>query len=477
MKKNYFVKAFLFAVFTAIFVIGCDDDDENRWTSEGVPTISIETEEIHSQVGLTIRIEADVTDAVGLSSITLNQDDWYLDKTISFDTDSIVKSYNLWYDFEVPDDANEETTTITITAENLGGDESTEEVTVYWDGDFDEPEVVINSPADGLTVSPEEEISLELSCDIKDERQLGYIIVEESSLGFYDSISFMGTGLTTYSYLKSVTLPAETAEYSFAFSVADSAGNVVYYTRSVEASLSYSKMYLADVDSDEDLVSDLFGVPMVIETTGTNQFEAYYYAEEAGAEVRFIPQTSSFSPHCFGIDPDDDSKLIDSEDALPIVLSEVGYYKIVLDVDELTYSFEKYTPDDDYFVSYTEYPDDDDYVSTTYVGELGLVGSGFPEYPDQNWSTAYAITFERDENNLYRFYKTLDMEGTVEFIFSPEHPWGWWPEPYWRFDDSENPEITIKNGGDNVSIEVETRTTYKVVFDSHLCRTKVVKVD
>src|SRR5690606_24853263 len=131
--------------------------------------------------------------------------------------------------------------------------------------------------------------------------------------------------------------------YLFTFMVADSAGNSIRSSRTVKASYDFDKLYLADVATDAELVSDLFGVPMLITKTAPYNFEGKYYAETPGTEIRFIPQTSSFNPHCYGLDPDDPTKLInDVARAEPIILEEVGYYRIKLDLQNLNYSVTSY---------------------------------------------------------------------------------------------------------------------------------------
>ncbi len=467
----------LLMCLTLLTIVSCDDD-EKKWTATSDPVLMLSSENIHSEPGRTFAIEGVLEDEVGLKSVELNIDEWYLDKAIElYKGDDVVYDYALDYSFKIPEDAQDKEYVITVTVTNLGGLSTTKTLNVYMDGDFNDPTISVESPVDGLTIEPSEEILLDLDCNISDDRQLGYLVVEEENLNLYDSISFKGKGLDIYEYARTVTLPAEVQEYTFNFTVADSAGLVVNSRRTVDASFVYKKMYLADVNTDEELVSDLFGVPMLITTTGSNLFEAEYYSTQPNTEVRFIPQASSFAPHCFGIDPSDSEKLIDSKDALPIIIPEVGYYKISIDINNLTYNFEKFTPDYWYFESKTEFPNDDDYISSSWVGELGIVGKGFPEYPDQSWSTANPITLDRDPDNLYRFTKTLDMEGNVEMIFQPQHPWGWWPEPYWRFDRAFDPETTVLKGGENVSMEVTTRTTYTIIFDSYLNRAKAIKVE
>ncbi|MFO8000639.1 MAG: hypothetical protein R6U46_05295 [Marinilabilia sp.] len=479
MKKSVINRLLLLSFILGAALWGCEDDDEKSWNVDHDPVLDLKAEEIHSQQGRTIRIEGTVTDEVGIKMINLNIDDWYLDRDIEISQgDSLVESYDLQYEFEIPEDVPDEEHEIKITVHNMGDRSISRNVKVHMDGDFDNPSLDVHDPVDGLTLAPEGEIPVDIKASLSDSRQLGYFVVKEPTIDFYDSVSFMGTGEMDYQYENTATLPEETGEYNFEFLLVDSAGNKVDENRLVKASYDFDKLYLADVDTEDELTSDLFGVPMLISKTDPYNFEAKYYAESAGTEVRFIPQTSSFRPHCYGLDPEDPSKLInDPENAEPIVLEEEGYYRISLDLENLTYEMESYVPDDPYFEAKTEEPDDDSYIESEYVGELGIVGTGFPEYPDQDWTTWAAIEFDRDPDNNYRFYKTLDMEGTVEFIFSPEHPWGWWPEPFWRFDRSEEPEKTVRNGGDNVSMEVPERTTYKVTFDSHLNRAKAVQVE
>lgn len=479
MKKSVFSFLLLSSMFFGLIFWGCEDDETKTWDVDSDPVLNLKAEEIHSRQGRTIRIEGTVSDEVGIKKINLNIDDWYLNRDIEISTnDSLVTAYDLWYDFKVPADAPDQGHTINVTVYNMGDRSVTRTVEVFMDGDFEAPSMDVQSPVNGLTLAPEGEIPVDIHALLSDTRQLGYFVAKESSINYYDSISFMGTGAVSHEYQATATLPAELGEYNFEFILADSAGNMVSESRLVKASFDFDKLYLADVATDEELTSDLFGVPMLISKTAPYNFEAKYYSEAPGTEVKFVAQTTSFAPHCYGLDPDDPDKLInDPQNALPIILDEKGYYRITLDLENLTYDVETYVPDDWYFEPKMENPDDDTYIENEYVGKLGIVGSGFPEYPDQNWATWAAIEFERDPENNYRFYKTLDMEGNVQFIFQPEHPWGWWPEPFWRFDRSVDPEKTVLKGGDNVNMDVPERTTYKVTFDSHLNRAKVVPVN
>ncbi|MCA1745910.1 MAG: hypothetical protein LC643_09485, partial [Bacteroidales bacterium] len=173
---------------------GCDDDDK-VWVADSDPELSLTAEEIHSDQGRTINITGSIKDDLGIKSIHLNIDEWFLDREIPISSnDSLVKDYQLDYAIIVPEDAEDKGHTIKVTVYNMGNRSASQNVTVLMDGDFDAPTMTINSPVEGLTQAPDEEIPVDISVDLSDARQLGYFIVEEASLAFRDSISFMGTG-------------------------------------------------------------------------------------------------------------------------------------------------------------------------------------------------------------------------------------------------------------------------------------------
>ncbi|GAO28058.1 hypothetical protein [Geofilum rubicundum] len=187
---------------------GCDDDDK-VWVADSDPELSLTAEEIHSDQGRTIQIKGNIKDELGIKSIHLNIDEWFLDREILISSsDSLVKDYPLDYAFLVPEDAEEKGHIIKVTVYNMGNRSVSQNVTIYMDGDFDGPTMTINSPVNGLTQAPDEEIPVDLSVDLSDARQLGYFIVEEASLEFRDSISYMGSGLTAANYSNTVMLPA-----------------------------------------------------------------------------------------------------------------------------------------------------------------------------------------------------------------------------------------------------------------------------
>jgi hypothetical protein len=69
----------------------------------------------------------------------------------------------------------------------------------------------------------------------------------------------------------------------------------------------------------------------------------------------------------------------------------------------------------------------------------------------------------------------LEAGDKVAYTISATHVWGWWPEPYWRFDKSGENEYNVKNGGDNMTeVTVPTSGKYRMEFDYFLLRSRII---
>lgn len=100
--------------------------------------------------------------------------------------------------------------------------------------------------------------------------------------------------------------------------------------------------------------------------------------------------------------------------------------------------------------------------------------------------------FTQDATNPHLFYLDeplfLEAGKTMNFVFHNWHSDGWWNYCTWRVDDSDNPEIfgyygsvvnpawTEKNWvGDNwAKPAVNVTGNYKLIFDAHLGRAKLI---
>ena len=277
-------------------------------------------------------------------------------------------------------------------------------------------------------------------------------------------------------------MPATEASYMMSMRLYDNLGNVVSTNSVINVSElpDFQKMYLADVETAAELTSDLYGVPMLIEHTGAYQYKAQYYNQKAGTGVRFVPQTTDFNPICFGIDESTGLLTSNPSVAKPIVLDKVGYYEITFNTITGDYDVKEYTPTTEKLVADGTQTYDNNDGAGAQPFQICLAGEGLPGV--EGWKTSpndKAFILNQDKHNPYRLYREMKLDaGTkVSYTISLTHIWGWWPEPFWRFDGSEGNEKNVLNGGDNMkSVEVKTSGTYLMEFDYSLLRSRIIFV-
>lgn len=505
--KRHFMNAALATVLAVSFcATGCSEKEGYPDVDGLAPTLDLVSEHIESGAGHRFTIEGTLADKDGIVSVTLECADLYLNKTI--DLLEIYgepqTEYELSYYYDLKRDEIGERFTVKVTVTDVGGRTVSKDVLVTMDGDFENPSFTI-VPGREITVLVKDNVSFKLNFSVKDDRTLDYVLVEIPGIEGYESLRVDAGGKSELSFTEKIALPSEVADYEVTLTAVDMRGNSAVSKSVIRVSEmpDFAKMYLADVATVEELNSDVFGVPMLINHVGEYKYLARYYNKAAGTEIFFLPQKSDFTPICFGLDPDDSGRLVDDpETARPLVLDEAGvYYEIEIDVKASSYTMRTYPVDEatdpinyEYGVKCFdrwENGNPDDFIEF-YIG-----WGGGP-------SDACNHVFVQDENNphLFRYPaegETWTLEGgtAMNFIISNCHPDGWWDHVEWRCDNSEdiekfgyfskkgdvNPDWEGTNMkwwdgsavGDNwMKPVVNTYGNYVFEFDAHLGRGKIV---
>ena len=478
------------ALGTAAMLFACDDDETSYAVVDGaLPTISMESK-ILAEPGRQFTIEATIKDNDGLKSIRLVNDEFYLDKTIDLIAThkEVLNEYQLKYGYK-PDTTFVETdkTVVTVTATDVLGNETTQNVTIQMNGDFTAPSFSV-APSDEIFVLLKDETKLKLGFTAIDDKALGKISISIPDLDYNSEVTQFADA-KKYVYSEFISVPSKLAEYEMVVELTDTAG----YTTSKECVINVSelidfpKLYLSDVETADELNSDLFGVPMLIDH-GTEPFTyvAHYYASKANQGIRILPQKTNFDPVCFAADVNDKSKLGSEYDATePIVLPEVGYYEIKINTKEWSYSVEKWEPTTAAMTLNGTTTVNFNDGSGDQPMQICLAGEGLPNTP--NWKTNQnenAFMLTQDATNPYRLYAEMELEqGTkVQFTISQTHWWGWWPEPFWRFEankdsDSHENEYNTLNGGENMTaVTVQKTGKYLFEFDYAIMRSRLTLI-
>ena len=372
---------------------------------------------------------------------------------------------------------------IKVTATDVGGRTTDATLSVTMDGDFTAP-TFVSVPDTAITVLIKSQTILKVHFTAADNKALAYVKIVIPELNISDSIP--AADVKELEAMKLYTLPSSASKYSMTITAADKFSNKVVRNCMVSVSLmpDFAKMYLTDVTDVKQLTSDLFGVPMLMEHTGAYQYRARYYSEAANTKIRFIPQKTDFSPICFGVNPDNANVLTDEPDySQPIILPSKGYYVINFNTQTGVYSVNPYIPTDTPLAIGTPINlNGSNAVEGTIPFQLGLAGAGLPGVTQ--WSTSDPLVLTQDSDNKFLFYAQMSLTaGTkIEFTITPKHSWGWWLEPYWRFEngdiDSKENESNTKNGGRNMTPVTVLKTgKYMFKFDTHLLRSRLYQID
>jgi hypothetical protein len=456
-------------IFLSIFaiIIGCSDDESDKVDS--TPVFQSLVDEISTLPGQTFTLMGVVSDPAGIRSVNMKYEPWFLDKTIS-KKDSLFDTYNLSYKFKVPADAIENSShTISITVTNNGGVSITKDVLVTLDQDITNPSIQILKPINGATVLIGSGIEVDFDVIVTDA-ELAEFKIESSILN--ESIPITGT---SYNYKKALDVDIE-GTYVFTITATDVSGNEEVKTVSVNVlnELLFDAMYITDVTNDAALNSDIFGIPYVSEPSTVvgedgNVFTARYYSPAANTKVRFLPQKTSFQPYTFGANPSVPGALVlgTGSDVDPIILPEVGYYEIKMDLRDQSYTVTPYSP--------TDVPYDQVYIlgRGIFVGDSSVCTNN-TDGSTICWHFKSGKPFNKDASNSFLW--TLDVSvadqpddaGANGFILNA-NPAGW--APFWRVDNAADPEATVPGGGANYVFPDEALgKDYTFTFDTHLNR-------
>ncbi|MDR0422927.1 MAG: hypothetical protein LBH72_07950 [Proteiniphilum sp.] len=494
MNKRKFIFLMLCLPLIA-FITGCRDDDGFADVDGQNPTLSLETEQIRTAAGRQFTIKGTATDRDGIATIRLKCIELYLDKTINVIEiyEKPLETYALNFNFNSQPNEIGERFTVEVTVTDVGGRSVSQEVLITMDGDFENPSFTV-SPDRTVTVLMKSETKFNLSFTAADDRALDYVIIDIPGIAGFDNRREEADGKRSFAFSEKIILPNETGVYEVTITAVDREGNetAVNSTVSVSEMPDFTKMYLADVATIGELNSDVFGVPVRIERTGAYQYKANYYCREAGTEIFFLPQKSDFSPICFGLDPEDATRLTDDpEKAEPIVLDQAGvYYEITFDIKESTYETGTYTVDE--AVDPIPHAYGSNSLDTWNDGGTWLQEFYFG-YMTGNPGEVRRFTQDKTNPHLFCLDDPLYLEaGTVmNFVIHNWHSNGWWNYCTWRVDNSEEPEIFGYYGkeamytnpawtkpdqvGDNwAKPTVNVTGNYTLIFDAHLERAKLV---
>ncbi len=465
MEKIY-KNCLLAGTFILLLIAGCGDDEFDFPTSE--PLIN-GSSALSTLPGGSLTINARITDPVGLQSVDLTYQQWNVAQS------QALPGGETGYDYatvvEVPANAALGSAhDVILAATNVNGVVKEFTITITLDQDITAPTITNTTPVGIAFLGDGDDVTLEIS--VNDDMDLATFAITGSN--FSEKIDI---GSNKYTYTRSLNIQKE-GVYEFDIEVVDVAGNTSSSSVSIPAFEPFENMYLTDVDTDAELVSDVMGVPLL--ANGSTQqdsvgkvFQVNYYNSVANTGVRFLPSTETFGLLTLGADGEGNLVAGNSASVSPLVLSEVGYYQLAIDTRNLTYTVNSYVPDDPTF----------DLIIFMGTG-VSVDGSSTCESnadgSEACWWFGSGKELTADPGNPYRFTGTVELfdhdpvgDGNNGFILGANLG-GW--SPFWRFDDGTHPNHAVPNGGVSFVFDETRHGTYHAVFDTHLNLLTMIKI-
>lgn len=481
MRAKFLKTVFYTLGCISFFFTSCNDEGNEYPDLDGQsPNIELTSNHIHTLTGYEFSLKGKIVDKDGIQSIHILCSDLYLDKTIDLLQlySECQYEYNLDYAFTIPEEIEGTSFTIKIIVTDVGGRVTEDSILVTMDGDYTLPELEIKSSTTiNVVVSEGTEHTVQFQAT--DNKGLAYVEVSAPELDLIDQVqvSTQVDTLTSFDYEKNLSFPTDKlGSFKMYMRAVDLLGNVAIDSCNVLISLvkDYTSMYFVDFEGNDPslLIQDQFGIPFSAKHIDNFQYEAHCYSK-GGTPVRFIVNEDNFDI-CFGADKNNNGKLTSIvENLQPIVLPEEGYYKIMINTLEETYSVEREIPEDTPLPigqKVTAYNPGDG-GSQEYIYQFGLAGNGFEGAFGFTTDNVYEMT--PDVHNPYQLSCELTFsEGgnDLDFTLTPNHPWGWWIEPSWRYDGRDN---SFDPKGDNASRYIPGGT-YIFIFDTHLGQGKLI---
>lgn len=444
----------------------CSDNNEWKDVDGAVPVLSLSSAHERTEAGRSIKIAGKVTDNDGIAAIDLVCRDIKLNKRIDIIEiyGEPLKEYDLDYAFKIQEDQPGDDFDIQITITDIGGRKETQTLKVTLDADWSAPYFTV-SPDEEVIVLIKQNTVFNLKFGVADNRVVDYVTIDVVDItdgeenpkaveGFPRRIEGNGTG--KFDFSEQLSLPAKEATLKATVTAYDREANEPAHSATfsslvkVQELPDLEKMWLCDVANEDELSSDIFGVPVLCDHTAPYTYQIRYYNEKAGTEVCLLGQKGSFGPLCFAPSKENASVLGDNPDEINRLKLDKAetYYLLTFNTSTGNYTVEDYSIADAI----------DPVMHMNFGGDdLNTWWGGWDT--DAWWQEFYfgpmtdgpdnVMRFTQDAKNphlyIYEDWK-LTKGDRLHFAIHNWHSHGWWNLATWRVDDSADPGIFMYYG-------------------------------
>ncbi len=423
--KNKQLNIYLLLVMLFLAAACKEEHDDVR---PGLYTVQ---EQIETFPGDTVLVSGQVSNYVGLSSVTLACEKWEIEKIYDLSEHKTVV-FNYDYPMIVPKTATFDQELL-VTVRDKNGLETQKIVVLSFLPDTKSPVVTLGIPSQvsvDFNTSTESGLWI-LNMKFSDDRELKQARAQIPDADIDETYPMSGRAGALNQNIEF----AAPGSYTATITLEDASGNetvvqteiVVMFTEDEDPIQDYAQMYVMNAAENAD--DYLNGYYRYMDRKGEYQYEGKFYAPADNTPVYFVP-ARSMDGDLFGVSPYVSSKLMNKNGYVePVLLPTKGYYGIWLDLKTHTYS-----------IWSLEVP------AGMYNGALGVSGTGFTigdwALPAENMNKV---------GNGYQYEYEMELvsgySGSIQYYFySPDwaHVFRADADGNWWFESAEGGCVTFK---------------------------------
>ena len=370
--------------------------------------------------GDTVLVKGQVSNYVGMSSVSISCDAWNINKVYDLSKQK-PKVFNYNYQLIVPADAAFDQE-LHISVSDKNGSENKRTVVLKYLPDTEAPTVAEDMTGD-ISVNFDTNTSKadwNLNLAVSDDRALKSYEIDVPDLNIHEVGELKGRTATISKHIEI----AQVGSFPMTLTIEDESGNkmerscnlISMLAEDEDAIADYPQMYM--YNAEENASDYVYGYYRYMNRTDAYQYSCKIYVEKDGAKFYFVP-TESQTGDKFGTSPYISSKLMNKNGyVVPVVVEKKGYYYVWLDLQNHRYSITPYEVE-----------------NTIWKGELVVTGEGFSSMGDWSFSSAmksagsdYRKSIELGINSKSSSYSYCITDGTAAWsqVWRMSEGKWWW---------------------------------------------------
>lgn len=450
------MKNILFLSLIILLLYGCSNDESSKG-EKPVFVLNTETSQLLPVPGENMYLRGTAQSSSFIKSLRIIVDSWELDKTIQMKNG--VQTYELDYKFPAPEDTTgKEETPICVVVTDVNNQTAQYVFYASATGDKTSPEIFENKNIRLYLKSEYEYVpgNFNFMFDVVDDNLLKDINIECKELDYSKTISVDAKDF----HFENSFILTEGNIYNIVITATDKNGNIAEKNVTLLGLKDYDRMFFADVDTELELNSDLYGIPMEAIKEERYCFYSLYYNREPNTEVRFLTSKETFKDNTFGCDENGNLVLGHNRDVPPIILPKVNqYYKVAINVKNNKVTIEEVSPGIDPY-SRKEYG--------VLRGSSGWIDS--PIWAPKNFNKMNRYS----ETNSYLRFVDLTVNSkhnSLDFVITGA---AW--NPLFQFLATDRPDVIVKGSNINAKFpySILQDTEYRFYLDTYTNRSWAV---